>query len=47
MTDEFVEFEAELIFSLPKTEKGYLIFEKNNPSGLPEHSDLFKIPITF
>lgn len=47
MTTEFVEFEAELNFPPPATQKGYLIFEKDNPSGLPENADELKMPVVF
>lgn len=47
MTEDFVEFEAELIFSTPADPKGYIVFEKDNPSGLPEHADELIMPITF
>ncbi len=47
MTTEFVDFEAELSFSLPSTKKGYLILEKDNPSGLEENYDELMIPIVF
>lgn len=46
-TEEFVAFKATLKFSSPTTEKGILILEKSNPSGLPENADELKIPITF
>ena len=47
MTTDFVEFQAVMNFSTPTTEKGYLLFQKDNPSGLPEHDDQLKIPIAF
>ncbi|MDP3953904.1 MAG: Gmad2 immunoglobulin-like domain-containing protein [bacterium] len=47
MTEDFVSFRVELIFSAPLTEKGTLILEKDNPSGLPEHADELRIPIKF
>lgn len=48
MTEEFVPFEAELIFkSMPTTEKGTLILEKDNPSGLPENAAQLEIPVIF
>ncbi len=47
MTEEFVRFEATLPFKAPTTDTGYLILEKDNPSGLPEHADELKIPIMF
>lgn len=47
MTTDFVDFEAELFFSLPSTKKGYLILEKDNPSGLEENYDELTVPILF
>jgi hypothetical protein len=47
MTEEFVPFTAELKFENPKTEKGMLVLEKDNPSGLPENADELKIPVLF
>jgi len=47
MTEDFVEFKAELEFPLSDTEKGFLVLEKDNPSGLPENADELRIPILF
>ncbi|HEY4509806.1 MAG TPA: Gmad2 immunoglobulin-like domain-containing protein [Candidatus Paceibacterota bacterium] len=47
MTEEFVPFLATLEFSMPDTEGGTLIFQKDNPSGLPEHADSLVMPIRF
>lgn len=47
MTENFVPFEAVLEFQTPTTEKGTLILEKDNPSGLPEYEDELKIPVLF
>ncbi|MFH1462170.1 MAG: tryptophan-rich sensory protein [bacterium] len=47
MTEDFVSFEAELKFAAPKTEKGSLVLEKDNPSGLSEHADELRIPVVF
>jgi len=46
-TEEFVPFKATLKFSLSTTEKGILMLEKSNPSGLPENADQLKIPVKF
>lgn len=40
-------FTAEMTFDIPETKKGTLILEKDNPSGLPEHADEFRIPVLF
>jgi hypothetical protein len=47
MTEDFVPFEATLNFVNPKTNKGFLIFRKDNPSGLKEHDDELRVPILF
>ena len=47
MTENFVAFDATLSFAVPSTLKGRLVFEKDNPSGLPEHADKLIIPIHF
>lgn len=46
-TTNFVPFRAELKFSEPETDSGELIFEKSNPSGLPEHTQELRIPVKF
>lgn len=47
MTENFVQFKAQLIFENPSTEQGAIIFEKDNPSGLPENSGQLQIPVRF
>ena len=47
MTTEFVPFEVTLTFSNPTTPTGTLVLEKDNPSGLPEHSAEVRIPVRF
>ena len=47
MTENFVPFEADLNFSQPSAEKGFLVLEKDNPSGLSENADELRIPIKF
>lgn len=47
MTTDYVPFETALTFDEPATAEGTLIFEKDNPSGLPEHADSFSIPVRF
>jgi hypothetical protein len=51
MTEDFVEFEGTVEFvrderSMLK-DNGAIIFQKDNPSGLPEHDDAREIPIYF
>jgi len=47
MTSDFVDFENMLSFSKPETDVGSLLFENDNPSGLPENAKSFSIPIRF
>lgn len=47
MTTEFVPFSATLNFNKPATATGTLVFEKDNPSGLPENDDQISIPVRF
>jgi hypothetical protein len=47
MTEDFVPFESILEFEVPETDKGVLILEKDNPSGLPENADELRIPVRF
>jgi hypothetical protein len=47
MTEEFVSFQGNLIFSQPSTNKGFLKFLKNNPSGLAEHDKTFQVEVYF
>ena len=48
MTEEFVPFEATLTFVADKnvySNRGALILQKDNPSGLPEYDDALEIPV--
>lgn len=47
MTEEFVPFSGTLNFEKPSSSKGKLIFEKANPSGLPENSATLTVPVLF
>ncbi|MGB4943135.1 MAG: Gmad2 immunoglobulin-like domain-containing protein, partial [Candidatus Moraniibacteriota bacterium] len=47
MTTEFVPFETTLSFALPMTATGTLILEQDNPSGLPENTANFRLPVQF
>jgi hypothetical protein len=47
MTEEFVPFKAQLVFSGTLGKKGILVFKKDNPSGLPENDDEIRIPVIF
>jgi hypothetical protein len=46
MTEEFVPFEAVLEFDRQTySNRGSLILQKDNPSGMPEHDDAIEIPV--
>lgn len=48
MTEDFVKFKAEIKFEKPELyNRGALILQKDNPSGLPENNDALEIPIFF
>jgi hypothetical protein len=48
MTEEFVPFKGEVVFTKPEyNERGAVILKKDNPSGLPEHDDAIEVPIIF
>jgi hypothetical protein len=47
MTEQFISFSTTLTFETPTTEKGKLILEKDNPSGLSENEDSLIVPIKF
>jgi len=47
MTTEYVPFEATINFQTPTTETGTVVFQKDNPSGMPENEDSVTIPVRF
>lgn len=47
MTDEPVPFTVTLNFANFPTKTGYLLLQKDNPSGLPENDDSLEIPLKF
>lgn len=47
MTQDFVNFRAELEFEDPIIDKGILVLSKDNPSGLPEYDDQLIVPVRF
>ncbi len=49
MTENFVPFEAELIFDSKgkSNDRGFLILERANPSNLPENSEQISVPVEF
>lgn len=52
MTTDFVPFTATITFNTAEisgqySNRGTLILQKDNPSGLPEHDDAMEIPVRF
>jgi hypothetical protein len=47
MTENYVPFSVTLNFTKPTTATGFLILERDNPSGLPQNADEFRIPVEF
>ncbi|HBD05097.1 TPA: hypothetical protein DCZ32_01410 [Candidatus Uhrbacteria bacterium] len=47
MTQDFVPFEVTIEFVKPETEIGWIVLEKDNPSGLPENADELRVPVRF
>lgn len=52
MTEEYVPFEATITFETPTAgdpavNRGSLILQKSNASGLPEHDDAYEVQVVF
>lgn len=47
MTTDYVPFEGTIEFQKPADKTGFIIFRKDNPSGLPEHDNELRIPVVF
>lgn len=47
MTEEFVPFQAMLTFPASETDKGTLVFERDNPSGLPQYAEKVSMLLRF
>jgi hypothetical protein len=45
MTNDFVDFKADLKFAESKTDTGYILFKKDNPSGKQENDQSFKLEV--
>jgi len=45
-TEDFVTFEGVIEFTTD-VEEGELVLRKDNPSGLPENDDEFRVPVKF
>jgi hypothetical protein len=48
MSENFVNFTASITFNKPaNVTKGFIVLNKDNPSGLPQNDDSLKIPVVF
>lgn len=47
MTENLVPFVGTVEFTSPSTPSGWVVIRANNPSGLPENDDEFRIPVRF
>lgn len=47
MSEDFVPFQATVRFTTPGTKEGFVVLEKDNPSGLPEYADELRVPVWF
>ena len=47
MSEKFVPFQATLTFEAPDDERGELVFERANPSGLPQNEQSYSQPVIF
>lgn len=47
MTNDFVDFTADVTFSKPNTQTGFIVFTNDNPSGLPANQKKEKFLIKF
>ncbi len=45
MTNELVPFSGTIELDVPATDTGVVIFEKDNPSGLPENGGRLEVPV--
>lgn len=47
MTENLVPFVGTIEFTTPATPTGWIVIRANNPSGLPENDDEFRMPVRF
>jgi hypothetical protein len=47
MTEDFVPFTATVTFDPGYETYGYIVLERDNPSGLPEYDDALWLPVRF
>jgi hypothetical protein len=47
MTEDFVPFKGRIEFTAPDDERGYLVLERSNASGKPEHDRIYRLPVLF
>lgn len=45
MTENFVRFKGELSYNSIATTTGMLVFERDNPSGLPQNIEEYRVPV--
>jgi hypothetical protein len=45
MTEEFVPYSVVLVFEINKDQKGTLVLQRDNPSGMPENDQEVRIPV--
>jgi len=47
MTTGTVPFNASISFTMPRYATGTIVFEKDNPSGMPQNAQEFSVPVRF
>ncbi len=47
MTEDFVPFTSRVDFSVGGSVRGKVVFQKDNPSGLPENDYSYSVPVVF
>ncbi len=46
-TENYVPFSVTLSFVKPQSGNGFIVFERDNPSGLPENANELRVPVQF
>lgn len=46
-TENFVPFEKDIEFDSGNHKSGVVLFKKDNPSGLPENDQVYRVPVKF
>lgn len=47
MTEEFVPFRGNVTFVAGASGRGFVVFKKDNPSGMPERDEEVRVPVVF